>query len=480
MEGSPHDDLRRQLKDYEAEVRGLREQLEEAESENDRLRRENEELRKELKAAGRCTRRGRRKPKADPKRPGRKAGQGPFTYRKAPADAGASSEPPIEVPVTVGQCPSCGGELRYERTDEATVTDMPQAAQAEVKSYAVEVRRCERCGQRVRGQHPDVAPDQYGATAHRVGPRVKAAAHAVHYGMGVPVCKLPAVLREFSGIAVTQSALSQDALKKSEGVVGNAYQELRRGVATAPAVYTDDTGWRIHGQTAHLMTFDTEQSTVFQIRQRHRNEEVRELIPADYGGVMVTDRGKSYDAEEFLGVKQQKCLDHLKENINEVLEHKAGRARSFGLKLKSILREARQLWRDQRAGKAKKFLGEAERIEEELTRHLRHRMLKDEDNQRLLDGIGLQHDRGRVLLFLHDPTIEPTNNRGERALRPAVIVRKLSHGSKNERGAEAFAGFTSVIQTVAKKRDCSIIDELQNLFQSKSYKTPTEAHPPPG
>jgi hypothetical protein len=370
--------------------------------------------------------------------------------------------------------------LRYERTDEATVTDMPQAAQPEVKSYAVEVRRCERCGQRVRGQHPDVAADQYGATAHRVGPRVKAAAHTVHYGMGVPVRKLPAIVREFTGIEVTQSALTQDALKKSEGVVGNAYQELRTGVAAAPAVYTDDTGWRIHGETAHLMTFDTDQATVFQIRGRHRNEEVRELIPADYAGVMVTDRGKSYDAEEFLGVKQQKCLDHLKENINEVLEHKAGRARSFGLKLKSILREARQLWRDQRAGKAEKFEAEVERIEEELTFHLRPRMLKDEDNQRLLDGIGLQHDRGRVLLFLHDPAIEPTNNRGERSLRPAVIVRKLSHGSKNERGAEAFAGFTSVIQTAAKKKGCSIIGTLQNLFRSKSHKAPTDAHPPPG
>ena len=163
-----------------------------------------------------------------------------------------------------------------------------------------------------------------------------------------------------------------------------------------------------------------------------------------------------------------------------MLEHKTGRARSFGLKLKSILREARQLWRDQRAGKAKKFQAEVERMEEELTHHLRNRILKDEDNQRLLDGIGLQHDRGRVLLFLHDPAIEPTNNRGERALRPAVIVRKLSHGSKNERGAEAFAGFTSVIQTAAKKRDGSIIDTLQNLFRSKGQQAPTEANPPPG
>jgi len=266
------------IEELEQENEVLRERLEQAEEDNERLRRENEQLRKELKAAGRGSRRGRRKPKADPKRPGRKTGQGRFTFRHAPADAGSSSAPPMEVPVTVAQCPCCGGELRYERTDEATVTDMPQDAQPEVKSYAVEVRRCERCGQRVRGQHPDVAADQYGATAHRVGPRVKAAAHTVHYGMGVPVCKLPAILREFTGIEVTQSALTQDALKKSEGVVGNAYQELRTGVAKAPAVYTDDTGWRIHGQTAHLMTFDTDQATVFQIRRRHRNEEVRELL----------------------------------------------------------------------------------------------------------------------------------------------------------------------------------------------------------
>src|ERR1700691_5446324 len=447
MEGSEHEDLRRQLREREAEGGDLHHRLEESQEEIDQLRRENEQLRKELKAAGRGSKHGRRKPKADPKRPGRKAGQGRFTFRQAPADAGVSSEPPIEVPVTVSQCPCCGGELRYEKTDEATVTDMPQASQPEVKSYAVEVRRCERCGQRVRGQHPDVAADQFGATAHRVGPRVKAAAHAVHYGMGVPVRKLPTILREFTGIEVTQSALTQDALRKAEGAVGNAYQELRAGVAAAPAVYTDDTGWRIHRQTAHLMTFDTDQATVFQIRRRHRNEEVRELIPADYAGVMVTDRGKSYDAEKLLGVQQQKCLDHLKENINEVLERKAGRARSFGLKLKSILREARQLWRGQRAGKAEDYQAEVGRMEEELTFHLRPRFLKDEDNQRLLDGIGLQHDRGRVLLFLHDPAIEPTNNRAERSLRPAGIVRKLSHGSKNDRGAVVFAVFTIFIQT---------------------------------
>src|SRR6266478_760075 len=475
MEGSAHEDLRKRLKERDAEVSDLRRQLEQSQKENDRLRSENEQLREELKAAGRyhhsATSPGKRKKRR--KRPGRRAGQGQFTFRKSPAGA-ATDATPVEVPVTITQCPCCGGELRWERTDPVTVTDMPERPQPEVKSYAVEVRRCERCGQRVRGQHPDVAADQYGATAHRVGPRVKAAAHVVHYGMGVPVRKVPAILRGFAGVEVTQSALTQDALKKSTGVIGNAYQQLRAGVALAPVTYTDDTGWSIHGQAAHLMAFDTDQATVFQIRSQHRNEEVRELVPADYAGVMVTDRGSSYEAEELLGVQQQKCLDHLNRNISKVLETKTGRARGFGLKLKGLLKQARQLWRDQRAGKARNFQVRAERIEEKITGHLRPRRLQDVDNQRLLDGIGLQHDRGNLLRFLHEPDVEPTNNRGERTLRPAVIVRGLSHGSKNDRGAEAFTAFSSVVQTAVKRGVSSTIDTLHTLFRSKPRDGPVQ------
>ena len=70
---------------------------------------------------------------------------------------------------------------------------------------------------------------------------------------------------------------------------------------------------------------------------------------------------------------------------------------------------------------------------------------------------------GTCLRFLHEPDVEPTNNRGERTLRPAVIVRGLSHGSKNERGAEAFSAFSSVIQTAVKKRVSSTIDTTADI-----------------
>src|ERR1039457_1197951 len=84
------------IEELKQENEVLRDRLQQAEEDLDRLRREHEQLRKELKAAGRGSRPGKRKQKADPRRPGRKAGQGPFTFRQAPAETGASSEPPIE------------------------------------------------------------------------------------------------------------------------------------------------------------------------------------------------------------------------------------------------------------------------------------------------------------------------------------------------------------------------------------------------
>ncbi len=120
-------------------------------------------------------------------------------------------------------CPFCGGCREQEEPVVASVTDMPAQPEPEVGLFKVYVCRCRNCGRKTRGKHPDVAADQHGATAHRVGPRIKAMAHWPHYGQGVPVRLLPAILREMTGIAITQSAITQDALKQAEGPMAAAY-----------------------------------------------------------------------------------------------------------------------------------------------------------------------------------------------------------------------------------------------------------------
>jgi transposase len=428
------------------------------------LRQQLEELRRKHGSAAPFSK-GKRK--TNPKRPGRKPGQGEFFRRPQPPAAAA-----VEVPVEQTRCPFCGGRLEEQEPEMASVSDIGPEPQPQVSLLRVHVCRCRDCGRATRGRHPGLAPDQYGATAHRLGPRVKALAHALHYFHGIPVRRLPAVLRETVGIAVTQSALTQDALKQAAGPLRAAYQNLRAAARQAAVTYTDDTGWRVGGDGAYLMAFDSERQTVYQIRSRHGNEQVREVIPGDYPGVLVTDRFSSYEAEELRGVEQHKCLAHLLRNIQEVRESNSGRAKTFGWQLEDLLRQALRLWRKQRAGPLADYAAQVEELEERLTYLLRPRRMRDADNQRLLDGIGWQHDRGRVLTFLRNPAVEPTNNRAERALRPAVIARKVSHCSKNERGAEAFAVFTSVARTAMKQGEASVASAYLRLMQNAATAAP--------
>jgi transposase len=202
------------------------------------LKRQNKDLRKQIedlrRKDNRCaapSSKGERK--KNPKRPGRNPGQGTFARRpEPPADANSAS--PIDVLVEETGCPFCGGTLDPEGSEEAWVTDMPAAPEPEVRLFQVHVCRCRKCGRKTRGKHPDVAADQYGATAHRLGPRIKAMAHSLYYGHEVPVRRLPAILGEMTGITITQSAITQHALKQTEGPVGAAYRELREQVRQAP------------------------------------------------------------------------------------------------------------------------------------------------------------------------------------------------------------------------------------------------------
>src|SRR4051794_21860161 len=299
------------------ELAALKARVEQLLAENAALKAQLEQSQRNAKRQAAPFSKGRRK--AQPKRPGRKPGQGNFRYRTAP-NPDQCTAPPIDVQLPEPTCPCCGQPLHEDRAEFATVTDIPPRPKPVVQPYRVSVYRCPSCGSTVRAPHPDLAPDQYGATAHRIGPRTMAAAHATHYGLGVPVRKVPALLRLYTGARVTQSALTQDARRRAAGPIGRAYQRLRREIPQADVVYTDDTGWRVGGARAQLMIFETDAATVFQVRPQHRNEEVREVIGDDYPGVLVTDRGTSYDARELGGVKQQKCLAHALRSITAVLE----------------------------------------------------------------------------------------------------------------------------------------------------------------
>src|SRR3954465_9868473 len=361
----------------------LKARIEQLLAENAALKAQLEQRQRDAKRSAAPFSKGQRK--AQPKRPGRKPGQGHFTFRTLPRPHEWTA-PPIEVRLPEPTCPCCGEALHEQRVDFAAITEIPPQPWPIVQPYRVWVYRGPTCETTVRAPHPDLAPDQSGATAHRMGPRVMAAAHATPYGLGVPVRKVPAVLHLYTGVCLTQSAITQDALRRASGPIGRAYQALRDQVPTSEVTYTDDTGWRVGGENAQLMIFVTDTATVFQVRDHHRNEEVREVIGENYPGVLVTDRGKSYDAQELEAVKQQKCIFHALRSIDEGVQTKQGRARHFGARLKKLLQEGVDLWHEyhDHQGQLPGFEPRVQFLQASVTRHLRPRRLVDADNQRLL------------------------------------------------------------------------------------------------
>lgn len=84
------------------------------------------------------------------------------------------------------------------------------------------------------------------------------------------------------------------------------------------------------------------------------------------------------------------------------------------------------------------------RIEARLDRLL-ERNYRNPDNRRLV-GRMIKH-RQHLLTFLYEEAVEPTNNAAERALRPAVISRKLSAGNRSPTGAHTHSVLASLAQT---------------------------------
>lgn len=456
LEALSRGDLVKLLREQQQQITAVMAKVEALQAEVERLKREGQRQAAPFSKGTRVR---------APQKPGRKPGKGLFRYRVAP-EAASLPVSPIEVPVTLSACPACGGQLSAAGVEWASTTELPAVVQPPVRQFRVALSRCRACGHRVRGPHPALAPDQAGARAPRVGERVMASADVLHYGRGVPLRKVPAVLGVLTGVRVTPSALTQDAQRRAEGSLGAAYEQLRVRVPEAAAVHTDDTGWRVGGAPAQLMVFETAAVTVYQIRARHRNEDVREVVPAEYEGVLVTDRGRRYDAQELAGVRQQKGLAHIQRSLSDVVARQRGKARACGTRLKGLWRQALDLWHDYHQGKRSGFAAHAQHLQAALTPQLRDRPLKDPDNHRVLTELGWHPDRGKLLRFLDDPRIEPTNNRAERALRPAVIARKVSQGSKTARGAQTFAAFTSVVRTLAKTGADSVVEGLLPVFHS--------------
>lgn len=400
-----------QVEQLTQEVRQLREQLEQAQAAVAR------------QAAPFRRREALKKPPAEQKKPGRRAGHAGAHRRVPPIDH--------QEEVFLPCCPRCGGSLHGVHRVEQIIEEIPPVRPVvyQVVTYRA---TCDRCGD-VCSRHPLQSSDATGAAGVHLGPRAIALAATLNKYHGLTMRRTCKILRELAGLELTAGGLSQMIDRVAERVVGD-YEGLVNQIRGSPAVNADETSWWVGGPGWWLWTFTCPEVTVYRVDSSRGSKVVDTLLGDDFGGVLVSDCLSSYDPPTY---RKHKCIAHHLRAIEA-----AGRLpgqddptylRQWTLLLKSVI-VLHRLW-EQKVLDDEAIAAKQVALEAWIDQLLAQPVTQGGD-ARIRNRLAKQ--RPHLLGCLKDVRVEPTNNRAERALRPAVIARKLSCGNKTDRGRRSW------------------------------------------
>ena len=444
----------------EVRLAELEAQLRQRDGQIEQLQRRIAELEQRLAELDRTAKRqatpfARKQRKKNPKRPGRKAGQGRFTFRPRPTSdqVAETKEQPLAV------CPVCGGPLTDIKDHEQFVVDIP-AVQPTVTRYLTHSGACAQCGQRVRSRHPEQISDATGAAGVVIGPRAKALAADLKHRLGVPYAKVAEVLAIGFGLPVSRGGLCQ-ADARLAAQARPVYTELIDLIRQSAVAHTDETGWRIGTLAAWLWVFTNRDLTVYTIATSRGHEVVVKILGEAFAGILVSDCFTAYDQQTLAAWLKQKCVGHLLKDLSELTESKTRGAVRFARDVTAVLRAALAL-RDQKPRRTPAdFAAQAARLEAQLDGLIaERRQLTEADNARLAKR--LRKHREHLLRFLYVDGLDATNNQAERMLRPAVITRKTGGCNRTEGGAETHSILASVLIT-CRQQGFSILDSLVKI-----------------
>jgi len=430
------------LEQLEKENRQLQQQVEQGRFKIKRLKKRLQRLEQDLQKARRAIHRqaapfSKGEPKAEPKTPGRKAGgnYGEPSFRPVPQHV----EEVLPAPLS-RRCP-CGGTVQVERIETQYQEDIVR--RTVVRRFDIEVGHCSCCGARAQGRHALQTSDALGAAKVQVGPEALVLGSHLNKQMGLSLGHTAAVLQSGYGLEFSRGGIYK-ALARLAGKAEPTYQGLLQTARNSIVNWVDETGWRVGGQSQWLWVAESERVTVYSILPGRGSAQLKQILGADYDGWLVHDGLRCYSRLDK--ACHQTCLTHLIRRCKEMTEKAAGAAAQFPGQVKTLLQQALLLSdRFELQEVTPHGLAVATgRLEAAMDRLL-DRNYRTASNRRLAKH--LRQQREYLFTFLHCPGLEGTNCRAERAIRPAVIARKVWGGNRTWSGANVQQILMSVLRT---------------------------------
>ena len=429
--------LQRRLDEAEERVRRLEERITGHEDTEKRLLARIDELERAGKRQASPFSKG--DPKQKPKTPGRKPGEAYGTRRFRARPDHVDEEVDVPLPAS---CPECAGVVEEVGVAEQLQTDVPPPPPLIVRRFTIHLGKCGDCDRRVQPRHPLQTSDALGAAAVQLGPRVLALGTQLSKAYGLSWGKVARFVGETFGLKAARATYCRASLRMARKLEPT-YEALIQTTRKSPIVTPDETGWRAGGHRRWLWTFVGVTTTVYAIAASRGGDVVRAILGPDYAGRVVRDGWAAYRC--LTCATHQSCLGHLLHRAHEILEvAKQGQAK-FAHAVRRVLQRALALRERREELTPHGFASLRGKIEAELDWLLTWRPTYEPN--RTFRG-HLERERPYLFTFLYDATVHATNWAAEQALRGlAVMARKLSGGSRTDRGAKAHAIHLSVIRT---------------------------------
>lgn len=341
----------------------------------------------------------------------------------------------VQVRHAVDACPDCGCAVRggsVKRHREVIEIVLPAAT---ITDHQIIERVCPLCGKRCV---PRLGARDGVVGKHRFGPRLLAHIVALHQAGRMTVRSIQEYLEATFSVHVSLGAI-EDALRTVAARGAGEVAAILARIRANPVVHADETSWPEDGTWRTLWVVSTARDRYFEIGRR-TSEQIDGILGADFAGVLVTD---FYAAYHHFGM-HQRCWAHILRTLRDLIAaHPEDRALGrWGRRLCHLYEAARAGPRTPTAAQRHRF-----------RRHLEQRLhaacapLTETDAPHRRLAMRLLRFRDQLFTFVSDPSVPPTNNQAERDLRPSVIARKVSGGSRSPRGSATIATLATLFRT---------------------------------
>jgi len=258
----------------------------------------------------------------------------------------------------------------------------------------------------------------------------------------MPIAQIVNLLYALCGIRISKGELVEVLHDIAE--IGEAfYDALLARIRGSPVVNADETGWREDGANGYLWSFSTPSVRYYMYQRSRGSAVVKEALSDEFEGTLVAD---FYAAYNIYPGEKQRCWVHFGRDLDALKEKNPDRP--------DVIAWADAVMGLYHRAKGTLDINHTDRERSKLRRRFQAEILKLAEPylrvksapQRVL-AERIERFLSELFVFVQYPEVPSENNAAERAIRPAVVARKISGGTRSARGSKTASVLRSLFET---------------------------------